>query len=173
MSETIRRFVLRLYAKDGVAAACLHLQSRHEANVNLLLFGAFVAATRERALDAQEAEAAAALIAAWHAETVLPLRGVRSWLKGQLADDPAGNRHALRERVKAIEIEAELLELDQLAAWLAAQPDRPRAPAGADAALHRASLLAALGTEASALPPESDAALAVIAAAGADKGTRP
>ncbi len=97
-------FSLRTYARPGVPEACLLLQDRLGADVNLILFAAWLG-TRGVALDAARLAEARAGIGAWHAEVVVPLRGVRRRLKPHGA--PAA---PLREGVKAAELEAERLE---------------------------------------------------------------
>ena len=45
-------FSLEAYARPGVAPACLDLQERHGADVNLLLFACWLSASGRGALDA-------------------------------------------------------------------------------------------------------------------------
>ena len=111
---SFKRFALALYGSEGVADACLHLQNRHELDVNLVLFAAFVGAERRQRLTASSLEAARARVDAWHREVVRPLRAVRRRLKTGPA--PASNEITahLRRRLQRLEIDAELIELDQL-----------------------------------------------------------
>ena len=48
--------------------ACLHLQSRHDVDIPVVLFAAFVGAERRQTLTASGVEAARARVDAWHHE---------------------------------------------------------------------------------------------------------
>jgi uncharacterized protein (TIGR02444 family) len=106
-------FAVDLYAAPGVADACLGLQDRHGCDVNVLLFAAWMGAVRHHALAPAEMVEAAASVHDWHAEIVRPLRGVRRRLKSGPLPAPDASE-ALRTRIKAIEIEAERIELATL-----------------------------------------------------------
>ena len=97
-----------------MAEACLHLQNRHDLDVPVVLFAAFLGAVRRQTLTASGVEAARARVDAWHREVVRPLRAVRQRLKSGPAPAPNDITARLRSEVQRIEIEAELIELDQL-----------------------------------------------------------
>lgn len=105
---------MALYARDGVPDACLHLQERHDLDVNLVLFAAFVGAELRQRLTPSNLAAARALVGTWHREVVRPLRAVRKRLKTGPAPAPNDTTTQLRRRVQQVEIEAELIELDEL-----------------------------------------------------------
>lgn len=105
---------MALYAREGVPEACLHLQNRHDVDVPVLLLAAFVGAVRRLTLTASGVGAARARVDAWHREVVRPLRAVRQRLKTGPAPAPNGITARLRSQVQQIEIDAELIELDQL-----------------------------------------------------------
>lgn len=122
-----------LYHQPGVGDACLALQDRRGLDVNLLL--ACVWAGRQgRALS--EADIAGLIDAAgdWQRQVVKPLRSTRRWLKHQTAAPPEP-AEALRQEVKAQEIEAERLEQAILYSVLGGQgaPVDAEAPAVAGA----------------------------------------
>lgn len=119
------RFSCDLYGRADVAPACLALQDRHGFDINLLLACCWAGRTGKR-LDRTALAGLAGQVADWQAQAVEPLRGVRRWLKRQSAA-PAGPAAALRERVKAQELEAERIEQAILAEALA----RLGAPAAA------------------------------------------
>jgi uncharacterized protein (TIGR02444 family) len=123
-------WALTAYAKPGVAPVCLALQDGHGQNVPLLLAAAW-AASEGRALDLDRA---VALAGAWEADVVGPLRGARRGLKVSRGPIPDSGREALRETVKAVELEAERLLLAALEslAW-------PSDPAPVEAALAAAA----------------------------------
>ncbi|MCR4539828.1 TIGR02444 family protein [Pseudomonas sp. 18.1.10] len=117
MCADLWSFALSTYARPGVEAACLRLQEQG-ADVCLLLCGAWleqrgVAAAPERVLALQQ------LARPWRTQVIEPLRQVRvQWRVMAQQDQPLA---ALRERIKALELEAErelLTRLEALAqAW--------------------------------------------------------
>lgn len=122
------RFSLSLYGCEGVPAACVALQDAHGLDVNLMLFALWLA-SRGRRISPADIAAAEAAVGDWRREAVVPLRGVRRFLKeAPAAIDPAGAA-ALRARVKAAELEAERLQQEALFAlraagnWGAPEPD--------------------------------------------------
>ena len=97
-----------VYGRAGVAEACLDLQDRHGLDVNLLLFCAWAGA-RGRVLDGGDLGLLRSASRPWHDNVVAPLRAARRWLKQQTAvPDDLGE--AFREEVKALELQAEMLE---------------------------------------------------------------
>jgi uncharacterized protein (TIGR02444 family) len=157
------KFSLAVYSAPGVSAACLELQERRGADVNLLLYAAYVGASGGGRLGPAELAACRAAVAPWSEAVVQRLRQVRRTLKADLGAVTAEAAAALRRRLAALEIEAEQLEQMALAARLA---DSPGARGAAD---RRADALANMGDYLAGLPaaePAADAAaLATIAAA--------
>ena len=119
------------YAAPDVAEACLLLQDRHEQNVPLLLWSAWVAATGRRP-DEETLEAACDTARAWDSLAVAPLRAIRRTLKAPIPDIDDAPREAIRDRIKAVELEAERRLLEALEA-LAPEPAGPPRAAGARA----------------------------------------
>jgi uncharacterized protein (TIGR02444 family) len=106
------RFTLAYYARPGVSEACIALQDEHGFDVNLVLFCLWVGwSGRGRLSDAALADAETAA-RPWRTGVVVPLRSVRRVLKGS----PVPGAEALRERVKAAELEGERLQHGILAA---------------------------------------------------------
>lgn len=101
-------FSLSAYDRSGVAEACLALQERYGIDVNLLLFAAWAGHCGQR-LSGQQMAGVMTAAAAWQVEVVRPLRSVRSWLKRQ-EQVPEGLGESLRGEVKALELQAEMLE---------------------------------------------------------------
>ncbi len=105
-------FSLEAYGRPGVAEACLALQDRHGLDVNLLLYCCWAGACG-RVLSDAEVERLVAAVKPWRSAAVEPLRSLRRWLK-----DAEGARPDLaasfRERVKALELEAERIEQQTL-----------------------------------------------------------
>ena len=149
-------FSLKVYGAPGVAAACLELQERLGLDVNLLLFAAYLGAAEGVTLQADDVAAAAGVVGVWHAETVRALRAVRSALKPASGDPQnalRGPTAALRNQVKAAELEAERIEQAMLWRWWQAQHGtRQRGEARAALAANLSKLLAHYGA-----PPDADA----------------
>lgn len=114
------------YAAPGVADACLTLQDHHEQNVPLLLWSAWIAQTGRRP-DEETIEAACDTARAWDGVVTAPLRAVRRTLKAPVPDIDDEPREAVRQRIKAVELEAEKHLLAALEA-LAPAPDGPPGP---------------------------------------------
>jgi uncharacterized protein (TIGR02444 family) len=127
------RFSLAVYAAEGVAAECLDLQARHGIDVNLLLFVAWLGASRRRIMSPPDVESARSRVRHWHDEAVRPLRSVRVALKSM--GEPGAQD--FRAQVKALELEAERIEQGALYAlaterWPDMGPDDPRLAARAN-----------------------------------------
>jgi uncharacterized protein (TIGR02444 family) len=114
-------FSLAVWGREAVEPACLALQARHGVDVNILLFCGW-AGRRGRALDAADLGALIESARPWREAAVLPLRELRVWLKAQSVA-PAGPAEALRERVKACELEAEAIQQALLIAAIAVPED--------------------------------------------------
>jgi uncharacterized protein (TIGR02444 family) len=169
LRNEFRRFALDLYGSAGVAQAALFLQDRCGVNVNVLLLAAFVGAASGSSLSTSEFEAARDLTRQWQHEVVGPLRKLRRRLKD--GPPPAPNRATadLRDRVKALELDAELIELDELSDFLT-QLAAPPAP---DSDGERATVAIRLVVEGSAareLTDDERAAVTVIATAATQVG---
>jgi uncharacterized protein (TIGR02444 family) len=131
---SFKRFALTLYGSEGVAEACLHLQNRHDLDVNLVLLAAFVGAERRQRFTTSSLEAAQARVDAWHREVVRPLRAVRQRLKTGPAPAPNEITGDLRRRLQQVEIDAEMIELDQLGALIPVLEPMPASGGAAECA---------------------------------------
>lgn len=162
-----RRFALAVYDTDGVPAACLLLQDRFDADVDLVLFAAFLGAAQGQTETGPILQKAYSRVNEWHREVVRPLRRVRQRLKTGPAPAPGQTTAALRQKIHELEIEAELVEMDQLGALRHPPRDLDGA---ADGAVERAT--AAMRTALRhysdrRLEDAEDQALAAIAEAAA------
>ena len=101
-------FSLVVYARPGVAEACLALQDRHGLDVNLLLFCCWAGAQGQR-LETGDLARALASAGDWQRSVVAPLRGVRRRLK-ECPEAEEGPLEALRRAVKDCELNAERIE---------------------------------------------------------------
>lgn len=95
---------LEVYARPGVEQILLDLQDRLGLDVNILLYACWIAAKRQQALSVGDCEGLLADTADWRCNVIVPLRGVRRFLKWQKAGPGV---EALRERAKSLELEAE------------------------------------------------------------------
>jgi uncharacterized protein (TIGR02444 family) len=107
------RFSLQFYRLPKVADACIALQEEAGVDVNLLLFLLWQARQRRR-LSVADVTAIEAKIAPWRDATVIPLRGVRRSLKSPPSLIEAATAEAFRNRIKAVELEAERLQQEAL-----------------------------------------------------------
>jgi uncharacterized protein (TIGR02444 family) len=155
------RFSLAVYAAPGVQDTCLALQDRYGLDVNLALFCAWAGARCGVALAPPDLAEAAALVQDWRDTVVAALRALRRRLKPW----PEAPIMAFRQRVAALELEAEQLQQAMLfrmaAGWPAAAPRRGLALGN----LH--ALLAWSGAG------EGAAAAAALLAAAAEAATAP
>ncbi len=110
MSSDLWSFSLGTYARPGVEAACLTLQSAG-VNVCLLLCGLWLA-KRGVTCNQQRLELLRSVCEPWDAEVVRPLRALRAQWKLAAGDDT--ELRDLREKVKGLELEAERLLLIRL-----------------------------------------------------------
>jgi uncharacterized protein (TIGR02444 family) len=133
------------YARPGVGEACLGLQDRWGAIVNLLLLGCWLA-DGHRALTLGQAARASGSAAAFQITVVRPLRETRRMLRRLEAEAAEPRRTALselRRSVAADELAAERIEQCQLQLLVADCP--------ADA---RPALSLAMANLAALMPPE-------------------
>lgn len=115
------------YAAPGVGEACLRLQDTQDQSVPLLLWAAWNARTGRRP-DADTVEAACDTARAWSSAAITPLRNIRKTLKGPIPDIDTPAREALREQIKALELQSERHLLEALEA-LAPKPSGDARPA--------------------------------------------
>jgi uncharacterized protein (TIGR02444 family) len=127
--ERFWAFSLDLYGRDGVAPACLRLQDRLGADVNVMLFCCW-AGSLGRRLSADEIRLAVAAVRPWHDEIVAPIRAARRRLKQGLAGMAPEPAEALRQRLLSVEIEAERIAQFRLAELFPG--DNAREAVGAD-----------------------------------------
>jgi uncharacterized protein (TIGR02444 family) len=118
MNNPLWVFSLELYARPGVAEACIEAQDHYAADVNLLLYAAWLARQGFQ-LDQRQWVDLVASVAAWRQRVVLPLRALRRDWQALAA---AG---ALREAIKMLELEAEKAQHEQVYAWHRRQALRP------------------------------------------------
>jgi uncharacterized protein (TIGR02444 family) len=142
--EEFWRFALQLYAKPGVAPACLELQDRHGKDVLIALYGGWLGASGRGRMDAAALARAEDAARPWRQQVVEPLRRTRHALKGIAGADE------LYSRMKKIELDAERVAMQRLAPLAPAPCAVPAAERVADA---RANLTLYAGAAAEAASP--------------------
>jgi uncharacterized protein (TIGR02444 family) len=115
------RFSLKFYRQDGVSDACIALQDGCGIDVNLLLF-LFWLAGDGRQLSADEVKKLDDQVRSWRELTIIPIRDTRRKLKGAATLVEPGKQEALRNKVKAVELEAERLQQEALYAFTKGGP---------------------------------------------------
>jgi uncharacterized protein (TIGR02444 family) len=135
------RFSLHFYRHAGVSDACIALQDEQGIDVNLLLF-LFWLADDGRLLAADEVKKLDDAVRDWRNLTIVPIRDTRRKLKGaRTIVDPAA-QEVFRNKVKAVELDAERLQQAALFAFtrggpLGRQAEPPAAARGNIAAYER------------------------------------
>jgi uncharacterized protein (TIGR02444 family) len=126
------RFSLHFYRQPGVSEACIALQDGCGVDVNLLLFllwladdGKLLSADEVRKLDDEVRD--------WRNLTIIPIRDARRRLKGIETLIKPGQQEAFRNKVKALELEAERLQQEALYAFAQSGPLGERAEPSAAA----------------------------------------
>ena len=120
-AEEFWKFSLEFYARPGVEAACLALQDRHGRDVNIMLYLCWLGLSARGRIDGNGLARAEETMAPWRRAAIEPLRKARRGLNPAERDGVA----ALYEAAKAIELAAERMGQQQLAAL--APPPVPRA----------------------------------------------
>ena len=115
------RFSLKFYGQAGVSDACIALQDCCGVDVNLLLFLFWLASERQ-VLAADEVKKLDATIKSWRELTIIPIRDTRRKLKGAKTFVDPAKQEALRDKVKAVELEAEKLQQEALYAFTQSGP---------------------------------------------------
>jgi uncharacterized protein (TIGR02444 family) len=129
-ADSLWRFAVAMYGRPGIGDLCLDLQDRHGIDVPLLLWAAWCGAARGLPLDAAALDRVDAAVGGWRRDVVRPLRAVRRRLRhGPAPLAPTVESAALRDRVKALELEAERLQLRALALHPADPPSAGTAAA--------------------------------------------
>ena len=130
-------FVTWAYKRDGVEKACLALQNRLNADVNIVLFCIWLSFRGAGTTNLAKYLGTALKISRdWQRNLVEPIRSSRQNLKdvletGALADGDMQAAEALRDRIKQCELDLERLQTLALYALVTTGDDRgvTRAPA--------------------------------------------
>src|SRR3974390_1694991 len=107
------RFSLKFYRQPLVSEACIALQNQYGIDVNLLLFLLWLASD-DRQLSAEEVRMLDDNVRDWRNLTIVPIRDARRKLKGAATLVDPGMQEVFRNKVKAVELEAERLQQEAL-----------------------------------------------------------
>ncbi|MGA8320079.1 MAG: TIGR02444 family protein [Xanthobacteraceae bacterium] len=115
------RFSLKFYRQGGVSEACIDLQDGYGVDVNLLLFLLWLAADG-RQVSAADVKTLDDNVRSWRTLTIVPIRDARRKLKGAATLVEPGAQEVFRNKVKAVELEAERLQQEGLYAFTKSGP---------------------------------------------------
>jgi len=121
------RFSLHFYKQAGVSDACIKLQDDCGVDVNLLLY-LFWLASDGRQLTADEVRDLDAKVKSWRELTIIPIRDTRRKLKGAVTLLDPNRQEAFRNKVKAVELDAERLQQEALYEFTKSGPLGKAAP---------------------------------------------
>ncbi len=116
MTDSLWEFAFTRYERAGVAELCLALQDELDADINMLLAGAWLGVNDCRWQPSDVAGIVAAC-AQWRTLCLLPLRGIRRDLK------TLPGAEGWYQRLKTLELEAERQQLHRMEEML--QPAMP------------------------------------------------
>lgn len=106
-NEGLWAFTLAAYTKEGVQAGVIHLQDRFGADVNILFFCCYLAASGRGRLAAEDFVRAAAALAPWKGQVTEALRAIRDLIKNDAALWSLPGAPDARGKVLGAEIESE------------------------------------------------------------------
>lgn len=107
------RFSLNFYRQPGVGDACIALQDGAGIDVNLLLFLLWQA-RQNRTFATADIDELDRRIGTWRDMTVVPLRKIRRALKSPPVPVEGAIAEAFRNKIKAVELEAERLQQEAM-----------------------------------------------------------
>ncbi|HTX49173.1 MAG TPA: TIGR02444 family protein [Caulobacteraceae bacterium] len=146
-------YALEVYGRPGGEAALLAAQDLHGQCIPYLLWALWLV-TRGGPADSEAFAPGAAVARTWQDAVIAPLRGLRRKLKAPVPAMPAEKQARLRERIRALELEAERMLLETLEAVSPAPAER-----GPDAAAALAEAVRVWGGD---VPAELLARLAAL-----------
>jgi uncharacterized protein (TIGR02444 family) len=131
-------FSLGYYRGAGVSEACVELQDRCGADVNVVLFLLWMA-SQKRQLATDQVRIVADKVRPWQMDVIGPIRALRRMLKTDAPLLDKRSAELFRTKIKAIELEAERLQQEAMCAMAAGM--KPETAPSTDAAA-RASVAA-------------------------------
>jgi uncharacterized protein (TIGR02444 family) len=117
-------FALDVYARPGIADACLKLQNEAGVDVMILLMVTFALTRHRILLTPAEIRKLDEACLPWREQIVRPLRAIRSELKSGPRPAPSSETEQFRSKVKSLELAAERLQNRLLADNLPLKPGK-------------------------------------------------
>jgi uncharacterized protein (TIGR02444 family) len=108
-------FALEIYARPGVADACLTLQNEAGVDIMMLLMVIFAAVKHRHLLTREEIRSLNDVCRPWREQIVWPLRKMRTGLKTGPSPAPGAATEEFRSKIKSLELAAERLQNQLLA----------------------------------------------------------
>jgi uncharacterized protein (TIGR02444 family) len=108
-------FSLAYYSRERVSAACLSLQDRRGADVNILLLCCWTATLLLR-LESAGLKAAIAAVEDWRRDVLEPLRAARRAVADQFPELAKTDRQAIKHGMLSVELECERIAQEKIAA---------------------------------------------------------
>jgi uncharacterized protein (TIGR02444 family) len=143
-SSPFWRFSLGFYRMDGVPEACLDLQDRSAADVNIVLFLLWTAAQGRRLSD-DAVQALTDKVRTWQSDVIAPIRSLRRMLKDAPPLLDKGTAEVFRTKIKALELEAERLQQEAMFALGPSLPSEAATSVEEAARAHVAAYEAVIG----------------------------
>ena len=107
-------FSLAFYSRERVSAACLSLQNRRGADVNILLCCCWLATLGLR-LELAGMHAANAAVEAWRRDVLEPMRSARRAVADQFPEIGKSDRQSIKHGILSVELECERLAQEKIA----------------------------------------------------------
>jgi uncharacterized protein (TIGR02444 family) len=107
-------FSLAYYSRERVSAACLSLQNRRGADVNILLFCCWLATLGIR-LEQAGLHAAIAAVEAWRRDVQEPLRSARRAVADHFPEIGKTDRQSIKHGMLSVELECERVAQEKIA----------------------------------------------------------
>lgn len=107
-------FSLAYYSRERVSAACLSLQNRRGADVNILLFCCWLA-TLSLKVEQAGLHAAIAAVEAWRRDVLEPLRSARRAVADQFPEIAKSDRQSIKHGALSVELECERVAQEKIA----------------------------------------------------------
>jgi uncharacterized protein (TIGR02444 family) len=107
-------FSLAYYSRERVSAACLSLQNRRGADVNILLFCCWLATLGVK-VEQAGLHAAIAAVEAWRRDVLEPLRSARRAVADQFPEIGKSDRQSIKHGLLSVELECERVAQEKIA----------------------------------------------------------
>jgi uncharacterized protein (TIGR02444 family) len=104
--EAFWEFSLALYSRAAVASACLSLQDRRDADVNILLLCCWLA-TLEQSVDSEALRRADTAVESWRRDLLEPLRSARRAVADKFPELEKSDRRSIKQAILSVELECE------------------------------------------------------------------